>query len=210
MGRASYFASLRVKRAAAGGSVRRPRALAWMRRAMRGHGGGEKTASSKRCGGADRRGKPDTASRAETRKSRKHGQLRGYRRREASTSGRSAVRGKGLAPQVKQTLPRSRDSLAKSLIRNGVLKIEQHGLHAHRRSQQGNRHRRCMPIRCSASPDPRLLTIMEMRDSGEDRESRRPLFHRVRGGTPFHLTARLDVHDRIVVRHCSALLIDAI
>jgi hypothetical protein len=51
---------------------------------------------------------------------------------------------------------------------------------------------------------------MEMRDSGEDRESRRPLFHRVRGGTPFHLTARLDVHGRIVVRHCSALLIDAI
>jgi hypothetical protein len=43
-------------------------------------GDGEKTASGQRCRGADRRGKLDTAGKAETRKCGKHGQLRGYGR----------------------------------------------------------------------------------------------------------------------------------
>ena len=88
----------------------------------------EKTASGKRCGGAGRRGKPDTAGKAETRKPRKHGQLRGYGRREALTSRRGGVCRKGLAPQVKQRVWGSRDSLAKSLIHGDLLKIPQHSL----------------------------------------------------------------------------------
>jgi hypothetical protein len=57
-------------------------------------GDGEKTASGKRCGGAGRHGKPDTAGKAETRKPRKHGQLRGFGPREALTSGRGALQKK--------------------------------------------------------------------------------------------------------------------
>jgi len=69
------------------------------RRANGRRGGRENTASCARCG-----------------------------RREALTNGRGGVRRKGLAPQVKQRVLGSRDSLAKSLIRNGLPKIERHGL----------------------------------------------------------------------------------
>jgi hypothetical protein len=58
------------------------------------------TASGKPCRGAGRRRKPDTAGKAETEKCRKHGQLRGYGRRDALTSGRDRVRRKGLAPRT--------------------------------------------------------------------------------------------------------------
>ncbi len=63
-------------------------------------GDGEKTASGKRCRGADRRGKPDTRRKPETRKPRKHGHLRGYGRREALTGGLGRSREKELAPQA--------------------------------------------------------------------------------------------------------------
>src|SRR5579885_204183 len=63
-------------------------------------GDGEKTASGKLCLGADRRGKPDTRCKPETRECRKHGQLRGCGRREALTGGPESLRRRGLAPQA--------------------------------------------------------------------------------------------------------------
>src|SRR5579883_3471656 len=63
-------------------------------------GDGGKRASGKRCGRAGWRGKPDTGRKPETRKPRKHGQLRGCGRREALTGGQGRSRGKELAPQV--------------------------------------------------------------------------------------------------------------
>lgn len=60
----------------------------------------KKNTAGKPCEAADRRGRPDTAGKAETRKPRKHGQLRGCGRREALTNGRGGVRRKGLAPQA--------------------------------------------------------------------------------------------------------------
>ncbi|SRR5579885_2492094 len=88
-----------------------------------GVGDGEKTASGERCRGSDRRGKPDTGRKPETRKRRKHGQLRSCRRRrEALTGGPESLRGKGLAPQVKQRVFDGSETLAKRLIRNGLLK----------------------------------------------------------------------------------------
>jgi len=49
-------------------------------------------------------------------------------RREALTNGQGGVLKKGLAPQVKQRVLGSRDSLAKSLIHGDLLKIPQHSL----------------------------------------------------------------------------------